>query len=62
METIKEDLISTKAAAKRLGISHQTLEKWRSQKRGPHYLKIGSKAVRYRQIDLDAFIDGGEND
>lgn len=60
METIKEDLMCTKAAAKRLGISHQTLEKWRSQNRGPRFFKVGSKSIRYRQSDLDAFLsDGG---
>lgn len=52
-----EHLICTKAAAARLGISHQTLEKWRSQDRGPRFCKIGGKTVRYRQSDLEAFIE-----
>jgi len=32
-----------------------TLRKWRSQKRGPTFLKIG-KLVRYRPEDVDAWI------
>lgn len=61
MKTDPDKLQTTKEAARRLGVSHQTLEKWRSQKRGPHYHKIGSKAVRYSQSDLDAFMMGGRH-
>ena len=52
-----EDLICTKSAAKWLGISHQTLEKWRSQNRGPRFCKIGGKTIRYRKLDLQEFIE-----
>ncbi len=52
-----EQLICTKVAAACLGISHQTLEKWRSQNRGPRFCKIGGKIVRYRKSDLDAFVE-----
>ena len=55
----KENFICTKAAARLLGISNQTLEKWRSQNRGPRYVKIGGKSVRYKQSDLDAFVEEG---
>jgi predicted DNA-binding transcriptional regulator AlpA len=58
---IKDELMCTKAAAKRLGIGHQTLEKWRSQNRGPRFVKIGRKAVRYRSSDLTAFVEEGFN-
>lgn len=55
----EQELLDTKSAAKRLGLSHQTLEKWRSQHRGPRFVKLGNKAVRYRKSDLDVFIEGG---
>jgi predicted DNA-binding transcriptional regulator AlpA len=32
-----------------------TLRKWRVQKRGPQYIKIGA-LVRYRPEDVDAWI------
>jgi predicted DNA-binding transcriptional regulator AlpA len=36
-------------------ISVLTLRKWRSQKRGPQFVKIGA-LVRYRPADIDAWI------
>ncbi|WP_375687985.1 helix-turn-helix transcriptional regulator [Pseudooceanicola sp. LIPI14-2-Ac024] len=50
-------LLDTKSAAMRLGLSHQTLEKWRSLGTGPQYVRIGTKAIRYRPSDLDAFVN-----
>lgn len=55
-------LLTTKEAAKYLSLQPCTLEKWRSQKKGPKSCKVGKKVVRYQLCDLDAFIDGGEND
>ena len=50
-------------AAIYLTVAKQTLATWRSQGRGPKYLKLGH-AVRYRLSDLDEWIDaqltGGE--
>lgn len=56
-----DELLTTKAAAKYLCVSPQTLEKWRSQKRGPHFFKLGKKAVRYQKSDLTAFMFGGKD-
>lgn len=56
-----EGLLNTKEAGVYLGLSHYTLEKWRSQRIGPDYVRVGSKAIRYRQSDLDAFLEGGAN-
>ena len=61
MTESEQKLLDTKSAAKRLGLSHQTLEKWRYQGRGPRYIRYLSKAIRYRQSDIDAFIAEGEN-
>lgn len=55
------DWMTTVEAAEYLDLKPETLEKWRFFEIGPRYYKIGSKRVRYRQLDLDAFIDGGEN-
>lgn len=53
----EQKLLDTKSAAKRLDLSHQTLEKWRSLGTGPRYVRLGAKAIRYRQADLDAFVN-----
>lgn len=40
--------------AKRWQISPRTLEQWRWQGRGPHFLKIGGRVI-YRLSDIEAF-------
>jgi predicted DNA-binding transcriptional regulator AlpA len=40
--------------ARRWGISPRTLERWRWQKTGPRYIKLGSH-VAYRVDDIEAF-------
>ena len=49
--------MDTVAAAAYLGLSRQTLERWRLDMRGPTYIKVG-RAVRYSLRDLDAFMAG----
>ena len=48
--------IRTKEAAAILGIKSTTLEAWRCRGGGPAFLKMGG-AVRYRESDLQAFIE-----
>jgi predicted site-specific integrase-resolvase len=47
-------LISANELASRWGLAPRTLESWRSQGRGPAYLKIGGR-VQYRQDDIEAY-------
>lgn len=54
-----QNLLTTPKAAEYLGLSRNTLNRWRWDGRGPRYLKLGS-AVRYRISDLDAFIEAAE--
>lgn len=49
-------MLRTKQAADYIGLQETTLEAWRCRGGGPIFLKLG-KAVRYRQADLDAFIE-----
>jgi len=44
-------------AAERLGCTVSTLRKWRSQGKGPAYVKVG-RLVRYAEGDLQAYVDG----
>jgi len=50
-------LLSTKQAARYLGLAVSTLNKWRCYGEGPKFLKLG-RAVRYMESDLQAFVKG----
>lgn len=56
---MQNGMMTTAKAAEYLGLSVNTLNRWRWDGRGPRYLKLGS-AVRYRLSDLDAFIEAAE--
>ena len=56
MRTISEERFTHKEAAKYLGIAAQSLYNWRSQRRGPDYVLMGSK-IMYLKSDLDKFIE-----
>jgi hypothetical protein len=47
--------MKTKAAARYLGRSPQTLKNWRVLREGPTYSKDGKGRVRYQFEDLEAF-------
>lgn len=49
-------MLRTQQAAQYLGLKPVTLEAWRVRGGGPVYIKL-CKAVRYRQEDLDAYIE-----
>lgn len=50
-------LLTTKEAARYLGVSKAFLERDRWAGARIPFIKVGSRAVRYRQSDLDAFLD-----
>lgn len=45
-----------------LGISRQTLAKWRTLGEGPPYVKFGAGTgrIRYRRVTLDAWVRANE--
>ena len=47
--------LKVREAAIRLGLSASTLNKWRTQGRGPRFVKLG-RSVCYRMADLDAWM------
>jgi len=55
------DTLKEKDAASYIGFKAQTLNKWRSRKRGPAYLRIGGK-IRYLRSDLDTFLSASRVD
>ena len=48
-------LLIEREAAAHMGVSLQTIRRWRRERSGPPFVKF-EKAVRYRQEDLDLFI------
>ena len=46
--------LNERKLAKRWGMSHQTLQRWRVMRVGPPYLKIGG-AVRDRLCDIEQY-------
>jgi excisionase family DNA binding protein len=46
------DLLTVQQVSELTGISAETLNQWRSQRKGPPYLKLEGKLVRYRRADL----------
>ncbi|MFL7904152.1 helix-turn-helix transcriptional regulator [Azospirillum argentinense] len=48
-------------AAKHLGISPKTLTRWRWLGTGPAFVKVGARAVRYREEDLRVFLEAGRH-
>jgi predicted DNA-binding transcriptional regulator AlpA len=51
----QQRLLNEHEVADSCSISVLTLRKWRSQRRGPQFVKIGA-LVRYRPEDVDAWI------
>lgn len=55
-------LLTTEQAAQILGIKPNTLENWRCTKRvSLPYVKVG-RSIRYRQADLQKFIEDSGHD
>lgn len=52
-----QKLLSTKEAAVIVGANPRTLDNWRSLGRGPVYVKLNKRSVRYALADLLAFIE-----
>ncbi|WBO58042.1 MULTISPECIES: AlpA family transcriptional regulator [unclassified Acidocella] len=49
-------LLTARQAGELLGVSSETLERWRGAGTGPAFIKLSGRYIRYRQDDLEAFI------
>jgi len=52
----RKELLTPIEAAKFLGVSVETLAQWRSQFRGPRYIKLECRLIRYRLSDLEVYL------
>jgi predicted DNA-binding transcriptional regulator AlpA len=50
-------LLHAEEIAEITGLSVETLAQWRSQRRGIPFVKLSRNCVRYRQQDLDRWLD-----
>jgi len=48
-------LLTEEEAAKRLHVSLASIRRWRVERRGPQFIKVGS-LVRYRPEDLESWL------
>lgn len=58
ISTNGSDRLTVQEAANYLRLSKATLDIWRSQKKGPAYLRAGAR-IFYRKDELDTFLDSG---
>ena len=56
MNTQHSPLLNRADAAAYIGLATGTLDRWRTEGRGPSYAKVGG-VVRYRLTALDKFLD-----
>ena len=52
---MSEQALTEREAARFLGVAPRTLNNWRYSCKGPAFIRIGSRAVRYLPADLDAY-------
>lgn len=50
-----DQLLTERQAAALLSVTPRALQKWRSNGRGPEFIRISSRCIRYRRIDLAAW-------
>jgi len=54
---MKQLLLTEGEAAEYLRLTPRALQAWRYQGKGPQFVKISRRAIRYRLIDLEAFVE-----
>jgi predicted DNA-binding transcriptional regulator AlpA len=49
-------ILRERAAAETLGLKRRTLQRYRELGIGPPYVRVGLRAVAYREADLEAWL------
>lgn len=50
------ELLTTREAAGYLRLAVTTLEHWRLEGRGPDWIRLSSRQIRYRRADVDRWL------
>ena len=53
----EKKLLNSQEAGNYIGVKESTLTMWRHNNKGPRYIKVGSRLVKYNRSDLDAFLN-----
>ncbi len=51
------ELLNRSAVGKLLGVSPRTLERWGREGRGPRPIRVGPRLVRYRERDVERWLE-----
>lgn len=54
--SIEQSLLTQRETSRVLHISQRTLQKWRSEGRGPRWLRVGRR-IWYRPADIEEWLD-----
>jgi predicted DNA-binding transcriptional regulator AlpA len=54
--TVSQDLLTDKMLADRLRVSVHLVRRWRTQKRGPKFRKVGGTLVRYAAHEVEEWL------
>jgi len=54
---VKRFFLNENQVAQRLGVSIATVRRWRAQKSGPRFRRIGGASIRYASEDLKHWIE-----
>ena len=57
--TLHRPTVDKVGASEILGCAPRTLDNWRSQGRGPRFVRVG-RLIRYRIADLDAYLEANK--
>lgn len=55
MQVTRNEFYTTKEVAMRCGVSPRTVEGWRNNGLGPHYLYVGAR-IMYKVSDVDQWL------
>jgi predicted DNA-binding transcriptional regulator AlpA len=55
-QTDPGQLLTPRQVVALLAVDLRTLQYWRSCNKGPAFLRLGAKMVRYRRADIDEFL------
>lgn len=50
------EVLTPEQAAERLGVSVNTLARWRMAGDGPRYCQINARLIRYRALDINEWL------
>lgn len=57
MTTVHAGLLTAEEVAARLGMAPKTIYNWHSKGEGPRSTRVGTRSIRWRLEDVEAYLD-----